>query len=132
MIEQHTPDIIFQKQKYVKIDGTTFPDQPINDIKTYEKIKKIATGQGYDYTTGRLLDYHYFRENYKMIATGLTKQPALATDPREIQQISFTGNLDHPGNMFFIFDEAKETVFDFSQGTVRVLYNNLILSNISL
>ena len=40
----------------------------INNIKTYEKIRKITTGQGDDYTTGCLLDYLYFKENYKMIA----------------------------------------------------------------
>ena len=48
-----------------------------NDIKRYENIRKIATGQGNDYTTGCLLDYPYFKENYKMIATDLSKQPAL-------------------------------------------------------
>ena len=40
----------------------------INNIKTYENIRKITTGQGDDYTTGCLLDYLYFKENYKMIA----------------------------------------------------------------
>ena len=59
----------------VKIDGRNFFDQPMNDdIKTYENIKKIATGQGDDYRTGCLLDYLYFKENYKMIATDLSKQ----------------------------------------------------------
>ena len=40
-----------------------------------------------------------------------------------IQQINFTANLDRDGNatMFFIIEEAKETVLDFSQGTVKVL-----------
>ena len=43
----------------------TFFDQPINnDVKTYENIRKIATGQGDDYATGCLLDYPYFRENW--------------------------------------------------------------------
>ena len=48
------------------------------------KIFKIATGQGYDYTTGCLLDYPYFKENYKMIAIDLSKQHALDADPRAI------------------------------------------------
>ena len=43
------------------------------DIKTYENIRKIATGHGEDYTIGCLLDYPYFKENYKMIAIGLSK-----------------------------------------------------------
>ena len=57
------------KDYNVKIDGGNFFDQPINkDIKTCENIGKIATGQGDDDTTGCLLDYPYFKENYKMIA----------------------------------------------------------------
>ena len=106
------------------IDGKNFFDQPINSMaKTYENIRKIATGQGDDYTTGCLLDYSYFKENYKMIAIDLSKQQALDADPRAIQQINFTANLDRAGNttMFFIIEEAKETVLDFSQGTVKVL-----------
>ena len=63
----------------------TFFDQPINsDLKTYENIRKIASGQGDDYTTGCLLDYSYFKENYRMIATDLSKQQALDADPRAI------------------------------------------------
>ena len=48
------------------------------------KIFKIATGQGYDYTTGCLLDYPYFKENYKMIAIDLSKQQVLDADSRAI------------------------------------------------
>ena len=73
--------------------------------------------------TGCLLDYSYFKENYKMIAIDLSKQQVLDADPTAIQQINFTANLDKAGNttMFFIIEEAKETVFEFSQGTVKVL-----------
>ena len=102
----------------------TFFDQPINSmIKTNEKIRKASTGQGDDYTTGCLLDYSYFKENYNMIAIDLSKQQALDADPRGIQQINFTANLEREGNttMFFIIEKAKETVFEFSQGTVKVL-----------
>ena len=58
-----------------------------------------------------------------MNAIDLIKQQALDADPRVIQQINFIANLDRAGNttMFFITEEAKETVFDFSQGTVKVL-----------
>ena len=84
---------------------------------------KIATGQGDDYTTGCLLDYSYFKNHCKMIAIDLSKQQALDADPRAIQQINFTANLDRAGNtrFYFILEEAKETVFEFSQGTVKVL-----------
>ena len=58
-----------------------------------------------------------------MIEIDLSKQQALDADPRAIQQINFTANLDRAGNtrFYFILEEAKETVFEFSQGTVKVL-----------
>ena len=58
-----------------------------------------------------------------MIVVDLSKQQALDADPKAIQQINFTANLDRAGNttMFFIIEEAKETVLDFSQGTVKFL-----------
>ena len=70
-----------------------------------------------------LLDYPYFKDNYKIIAVDLSKQQALDADPRTIQQINFTGNLDRAGNtrIYFIVEEASETVMDFSQETVKVL-----------
>ena len=67
--------------------------------KTYETIRKIPTGKGDDFTTGCLLDYHYFKENYKTIAVDLIRQNELDADPREIQQINFTANLDRAGNI---------------------------------
>ena len=69
----------------VVIDGKNFFDQPIRNNKvTCENIIKIATGQGDDYTTGCLLDYNYFKYNYKMIAIDLSKQQVLDADPRAI------------------------------------------------
>ena len=57
-----------------------------------------------------------------MIAIDLSKQQVLDADPTAIQQINFTANLDSAGNttIFFIIEEAKETVLNFSQGTVKV------------
>ena len=110
-------------------DGKNLFDQSINsELKAYENIRKVATGQGDDYTTGCLLDYSYFKENYEMIAIDLSKQQALDADPRAIQQINFTANLDRAGNtaMFFIIEEAKETVLDFSQETLKVCKYNFI------
>ena len=106
------------------IDGRNFFDQPINSMsKTYEDIRKIATGKGDDYTIGCLLDCPYLKKNYKMIAIDLNRQNELDADPRAIQQINLTANLDRAGNItiFFIIEEAKETIFKFSQGTVKVL-----------
>ena len=58
-----------------------------------------------------------------MIAVDLSKQQALDADPKAIQQINFTENLDKDGNtrFYFILEKAKETVFEFSQGSVKVL-----------
>ena len=81
------------------IDGRNFFDQTINSMsKTYENIRKIAAGKGDDYATGCLLDYPYFKENYKMIAIDLSRQNELDADPRAIQQTNFTANLDRAGN----------------------------------
>ena len=109
----------------VTIDGRNFFDQRINSMsKTYENIREIATGKGGDYTTGCLLDYPYFKENYKMIAIDLSRQHEIDADPGAIQQINFTANLDRAGSttIFFIIEAAKKTVLDFSQGTAKVLW----------
>ena len=99
-------------------------DQPIKNNKvTYENIRKIAIGQGDDYTTGCLLDYPYFTNTYNMIAVDFSKQQALDADIRAIQEINFTANVDRAGNTraYFILEEAKETILDFSEGTVNVV-----------
>ena len=55
-----------------------------------------------------------------MIAIDLSKQQTLDADPQAIQQINFAGNLDQQA-MFFITEEAKETILNFSQGSVRLM-----------
>ena len=105
------------KDYNVMIDGRNFFDQPINSMnKTYENIRRIATGRRDDYTTGCFLDYSYFKEHYKMIAIDLSKQQAWDTYPRAIQQIDFTANLDRNEGaaLFFIIKHGNETVFEFS------------------
>ena len=122
--EQYYPPTVEIKDYNIMINGENFFDQPIKNNKvTNNNIRKIATGQGDDYTTGCLLDYPYFANTYKMIAVDLSKQQALDADPRAIQQINFTANLDRAGNtrVHFILEEAKETILDFSQGKVKVL-----------
>ena len=54
----------------------------------------------------------------EMIAIDLSKQQELDSDPKQLQPINFTGNLAHDSTIFFIIEEAKETVLDFSQGTI--------------
>ena len=87
--EYYLPNVEIKDYNIV-INGENFFDQPIKNNKvTYENIRKIATGQGDDYTTGFLLDYPYFTDTYKMIAVDLSKRQALDADPRAIQQINF-------------------------------------------
>ena len=59
----------------IEIDGRNFYDQAIHDsIKQYDKIRKISTGQGDDYTTGCVLDFAYFNKRYRLIADDLSKR----------------------------------------------------------
>ena len=106
------------KNYNIKIDGKNFFDQPVrNNLETYDNIRKVESGQRDDYTTGCLLDYPSFKEHYKSIAIDLSKQQELDVDSKATQQINFSGNLNRAGNttMFFIIEETKETILDFSQ-----------------
>ena len=100
------------------VNGQNFFDQLVkNNLRTYDNIRKIAISQGENYTTGSLLYYSYFNNYYKMIAMNLSKQQVLDADPKEIQQINFTGNLNRGEDvndntiMSNIIEEAKETIF---------------------
>ena len=112
------------KNYNVMINGENFFDQPIKNNKvTYENIRKTYTGSGDDYTIGSLLSYPYVTDTYKMIAVDLRKQQILNSDPKAVQQINFTANLERAGNrrIYFILEEAKETILNFAQSTVKVL-----------
>ena len=102
--------------------------------KTYENIRKNTTGKGNTTgnTTGCLLDYSYFKENYKIIAIDLSKQQALDADPRAIQQINFTVNLDRVENttIFFVIEQAKETVFGLFTRNYKSFVNAVSLNAI--
>ena len=55
-------------------------------MTAFEKLQRVKDGC--------LLDYNHFKNYYNMIAIDLNNQQALDTDPKAIQQINFTGNLD--------------------------------------
>ena len=106
------------------INGENLFDQPVKDNKvTYENIRKTTTSQSDDFTTSCLLNYLYFKDSYKMFVVDLSRQHVLDSDPRPIEQINLTANLDRAdiARIYFILKEAKETILDFSQGTVKVL-----------
>ena len=100
----------------IEIDGRNF----------YDEVRKISTGQGDDYTTGCLLDFAYFENNYRLTAADLTEQKVLDADSRAIQQIIFTGTIKAKvANtrvvIFYVLEMSKETILEFSKGTASVL-----------
>ena len=110
----------------VLIDGRNFYAQPITDlIKQYDEIRKVSTEYGDGYTTDCLLDYSYFKNNYKLIAADLSKQKALDTDPRATQQIVFLGIVGGDDGtkkrLYTILEQSKETMLELSKGTEKVL-----------
>ena len=106
----------------IKIDGKSFYDQPINDwIKQYDEVRKVSTGQGDDYTTGCLLDFSYFEKNYRLIAADLSEQKVLDADPTVIQQIIFTDKASGNIAIYYILEQSKETILNFSKETTNVL-----------
>ena len=94
-------------------------------MMTFDKLQLV---QEMTYRTGCLLDYPYFKDYCKMIAIDLSKQQALDTDPKAIQQINFTGNLNQRGGakMLSIIEEVKETILNFSQRTVKVFCSGIL------
>ena len=107
------------KDSNVLIDGKSFFDLPLkSEGEAYEKIIDMSNNN--DYTTGNLLDFAYFKENYRLIATDLSKQTKLK-DP---QQINFIGKLEnqaHGAIMFFIMEKSEETTFNFLQNSITII-----------
>ena len=71
------------KNYNVIINGRNFYDQAIDsDIKQYKETRKLATGQGEDFTAGCLLDYDYIKNNYRLTAVDLSRQKQLDAYPK--------------------------------------------------
>ena len=91
------------------IDGQNYFDQTSRrKLMTSDSIRKTATDQGDDYTTGCFLDYNHFKNYYKMSTIDLSKQQAIDTDPKAIQQINFTGNLAEQATIFSLMKKQKK------------------------
>ena len=127
LIKKYFLPIVEIENYNIEIDGRNFYDQSINDsIKQYSEIRKISTGQGYDYTICCLLDFGYFEKNYVLIAANLNKQKALDADSRAIQQTIFTGKIkatvaNTRAIIYYILEKSKETMLEFAKGTKKVL-----------
>ena len=100
--------------------------QLMTRLNNTTKSEKVSTGQGDDYTTGCLLDFLYIEKKYRLIGADLSKQKASDADSRAIQKIIFTGKLkltvaNTKVIIFYIFEEPKETVLQFSKETAKLL-----------
>ena len=105
----------------VLIDRRNFHDQPIDElIKQYDKVRKVSTGKGDDCNTGCLLDYAYFKDNYRIIAVDLSKQKALDADQQIVFQV-VGGAHNTKIRLYTILEKSKETVLKFYKGTAKVL-----------
>ena len=115
----HVPKVEI-KDFNVLIDGKPFFEIPVkNKEEAYEQV--IEMSKNNDYTTGNLLDYEYFKDNYKLIAIDLSKQVELK-NPDLKQQINFIGRFEeNNATIFFIIEEEKESTFDFIQNSVVVV-----------
>ena len=124
-VERNSPTIYFLPRVNITnynvlIDGRNFYDQPINDlVKQYEEIRKTATGQGDDYTTGFLLDYQHLKDHYNLIAVDLSKQKELDADSRAVQQIKFYGMLKTNSQVYTVLEKSKEKMLEFYKGTAN-------------
>ena len=110
------------KDYNVIIDGNAFFELSIKNIEeTYEKIIQITDHSGY-YTRGNLLDYEYFKEQYKLIAIDLSKQIELENKDMK-QQINFIGNLDRDNGavMSFIIEKSEEMILEFSKNYASIV-----------
>ena len=111
------------KNYNIEIDRKNiYDDQPINDlIKQYDEVRKVSTRQSDDYAIGCLLDFAFFKKNYRLNTADLSKQKALDADSRAIEQTIFTDNVSAAVLIYYIYDKSKETTLGFYKGTTKVL-----------
>ena len=119
--------IIPSKSKYNQLQhincSRNFHDETIgNQIKTFDEIRRIATGQEDGYTAGRLLYYKYIKDHYQLISVDFNKKKELDADLRTVQQIELYRMLGTKAKVFTILEKAKETMLEFSEGTAKVLW----------
>ena len=98
------------------INGKNFYDREIDsNIKRYQEIRNLTTGQGEDGTTESLSEHDYIKNHYRLIAVDLSRQKELDADPTD------AGDNDQSMFVLTILEKIKETRLNFSQGSVTVL-----------
>ena len=103
----------------VLIDGKSFFDLPVkNEEEACEKIVEISNNN--DCTTGILLDFAYFKGNYRLVTINVSKQTKLK-DPQEINFIGKLENQTHGATIFFIIEKSEEITFNFLQNSVAII-----------
>ena len=108
------------KKYNVIIDGRNFYDNPIeSDTEKYRELKRVMIGKREDYTTGSLLDYDYFKKNYKLVVD-LSEQKELDADLRVIQQIEFKYMLETNSTIYWVLEKSKEAILEFYKSTFKV------------
>ena len=113
---------VMVKDFNVIIDKLAFFDLPIKTEEgAYEKIIDISRNN--EYATGNLLDYDYFKKDYKLIAIDLSKQQVLQENEDLIQQINFIGRLDEAASVFIITEKKEHPILEFSQNFANVFIN---------
>ena len=105
------------KDSNVLIGAKSFFDLPVKKEEAYKKI--IEMSRNNDYTTGNLLHFAYFKENYRLIAIDLSKQTNLK-DPQPINFIGKLENQAYGATIFFIIEKSKETTFESLQNPVNI------------
>ena len=118
----YLPRIKF-KDYNILIDGRNIYYQNINDIMArYNELLNLTTERSEDYTTGCLIDYEYYINDYNIAAINLKQQSILDSDPKAIQQIEFIYKLENDKRALFltVLEKEKETSLEFSKGTVKV------------
>ena len=77
-------------------------------------------GKGEDYTPGSLLDYEFFKTNYKLVAVDLSKQKELDPDSRAIQQTEFKYMLETNSTIYWVLEKSEESILELYKRTVKV------------
>ena len=95
-------------------------NQLMNQLSNMMKLEKNQQDKGMIILLVVYWILHILKKNYKLIAANLTKQKALDADSRAIQQIIFTGTASAAVIIYYIFEQSKETILEFSKGTSKV------------